>query len=50
VKLNKALKQLFVDNVDISMQEHKTILDKTLTEWKGNLEQVDDIVIVGLKI
>ena len=31
------------------LDEQKTILDKTLDEWKGNLEQVDDILLFGFR-
>ncbi len=30
-----------------SMQEQRDILDKTITEWMGDLEQVDDILVIG---
>jgi len=33
-----------------SMAEQKQILETTLDEWKGDLEQVDDILIIGVKV
>jgi len=33
-----------------SMAEQKQILETTLDEWKGNLEQVDDILIIGIRV
>ncbi len=33
-----------------SMEDQKDTLDKTFTEWKGKLEQVDDVCIIGIKI
>lgn len=33
-----------------SMDEQKEILGKILEKWKGPLEQVDDILVMGLKI
>ncbi len=32
------------------MNEQKQALELELTEWKGNCEQVDDILVMGLKI
>lgn len=32
------------------MQEQKMDLENTLSDWRGNLEQVDDICIIGIKI
>jgi len=32
------------------MEEQKSILENTFNEWKGNLEQVDDILIIGVKV
>ncbi len=39
---------LAVCNMD--MKEQKRILEETLEKWRGNLEQVDDILIMGIKI
>lgn len=33
-----------------SMDEQKSILDKTLEDWKGTHEQVDDILVMGVHI
>ncbi len=32
------------------MTEQKQILDNFLTKWRGDLEQLDDIIIIGLKL
>lgn len=48
--LSKAFKRLLLQIQDKSMQEQKLILDKTIEEWKGDLEQVDDILVMGFKI
>jgi len=32
------------------LAQQKQILEQTLNEWQGNLEQVDDILIIGIKI
>lgn len=32
------------------MEEQKKILNKTIEEWRGSLEQVDDILVIGIRI
>ena len=46
----KSLQQLLVSINDKSMEEQKLILENTFTTWKGKLEQVDDILIMGVRI
>ena len=33
-----------------SMEHQKIILNNTIEKWKGNMEQVDDILIIGIRI
>ena len=47
---NKKFKQLLVDIQDENMITQKEILNKTITEWRGELEQIDDIVVLGFKV
>jgi serine phosphatase RsbU (regulator of sigma subunit) len=35
---------------DKSMAEQKQILEQTFEDWKGGLEQVDDVLIIGIRI
>jgi hypothetical protein len=32
------------------MNEQKNILEKSFQDWKGDLEQVDDVCIIGIKV
>jgi len=32
------------------IQEHETLLNEEFVMWKGSLEQVDDVTIVGIRI
>lgn len=41
--------QLFANSTK-SMSEQKRILHETFESWKGNLEQVDDVCVLGIKI
>ena len=43
------LKNLIMTIQDKTMEEQKTILENAFEEWRGNHEQIDDILIVGRK-
>jgi serine phosphatase RsbU (regulator of sigma subunit)/Tfp pilus assembly protein PilF len=46
----KQLKELLVSVQDKPMAEQKNILKTRLESWKGNLEQVDDILVIGVRV
>lgn len=43
------LKTLIEDVQHLSMEQQKEIIDKFFFEWKGTYEQVDDVLMMGLK-
>ncbi len=45
----KQFKQLLMDIQEKTMKEQEDILAQTLEEWKGDLEQLDDICIIGVR-
>jgi len=45
----KKFKDLLIDNSHLSMNEQKEVLESTLEEWKGKVEQIDDILVIGIK-
>jgi serine phosphatase RsbU (regulator of sigma subunit) len=45
----KKLYRLLTDIQAKPMAEQQKILDETITGWKGELEQVDDILIMGIR-
>jgi tetratricopeptide (TPR) repeat protein len=46
----KQLNDLLVKINSLSMEEQKEKLETTFNVWKGDLEQVDDVCIIGIKI
>jgi serine phosphatase RsbU (regulator of sigma subunit) len=46
----KNLKDLILSVSDKPMLEQKMIIDETFESWKGGLEQVDDVCLIGVKI
>lgn len=46
----KQLQKLLLDNHKKPLAEQKEVLDQTFENWRGNLEQVDDVLFIGIKI
>ena len=44
------LKNKLVNLSDKSLTDQKHILDSTFESWKGHLEQVDDVCVIGVRI
>lgn len=46
----KQLEEVLIANHHLPMHEQKNILEKIYDDWKGNLEQVDDVLLIGIRI
>ena len=46
----KQLQEKLLAIKDLPLTDQKNILEKEFEQWRGNLEQVDDVLIIGLKI
>ena len=46
----KKFKQLLVDINQKPMAEQRDILDTTIDNWRGDIEQIDDVLVIGMKI
>ena len=48
--MKKKFKDIVLTIQNLSMEEQKNYLDKFHTEWKGVMEQTDDVLVIGIKI
>jgi phosphoserine phosphatase RsbU/P len=46
----KQLEELVVANSHLPMSEQKNILEKSFVSWQGELEQIDDVLVIGVRI
>ncbi|MEO8761782.1 MAG: PP2C family protein-serine/threonine phosphatase, partial [Bacteroidia bacterium] len=46
----KQLKELLISIAQLPMHEQKEKLTSSLNNWRGNLEQVDDITLIGVRV
>lgn len=46
----KQFKQLLLSNADRPMETQKEMISSVFEEWRGTLEQVDDVCIIGIRI
>ena len=43
-------KELLLNISENPMNEQKDLLERKIAEWQGELDQIDDILVVGFKI
>jgi serine phosphatase RsbU (regulator of sigma subunit) len=48
--MTKRFKELLLEIYDKPMETQKEILWNTIVEWRGDIEQIDDIIIIGIKV
>ena len=46
----KNLEQIFIQNNHLPLTQLKSVLDTEITNWKGKNEQVDDILVIGIRV
>ncbi len=46
----KQLQELLLANASRSIDEQSNLLKDTLQDWKGELEQVDDVLVIGIRV
>jgi len=48
--MSKKFKELLLSIYQKPMKEQRDILDTTIEDWKGNVEQIDDILVIGIRV
>ncbi|MBI4647843.1 MAG: histidine kinase, partial [Bacteroidia bacterium] len=48
--MGKRFRQTLLALHKLPMYEQKVQLNKIFDEWRGNIEQIDDVLIIGVKI
>jgi serine phosphatase RsbU (regulator of sigma subunit) len=48
--MRKQFEDVLIENSDKPMHVQKLALETTFNNWKGDLEQVDDVCVVGVRI
>ncbi len=48
--LSKNFKKLLLEIHQEPMREQKNILDKTIGDWMGDTSQIDDILVIGVRV
>jgi serine phosphatase RsbU (regulator of sigma subunit) len=48
--MSKNYKKLLLGMPDLPMEEQKKRLDEELISWMGDVSQIDDILVIGIKI
>ncbi len=46
----KKFKELLLNSSDTPMNDQKEILNNEFTNWKGSLEQLDDVCVIGIEL
>ena len=47
---SKAFRELLISIQEKTMEEQRILIDEAFETWKGNLEQIDDVCVIGVRI
>lgn len=48
--MSKNLREYLISISHLPMHDQKQLIESTFNKWKGNLEQVDDVTVIGIRI
>lgn len=47
---NKAIEALVLENASLPLEKMKFVFNQTFNDWKGKNEQVDDVLVIGIRV
>lgn len=48
--MSKKLREMLTSIAHLPMLEQKQLLESTFADWVGNMEQVDDVTLIGVRV
>jgi len=48
--MKKKFKDIVLSIQNLPMEEQKNYLEKYHNDWKANMEQTDDVLVIGVKV
>ena|GEM_PF-3307406 len=48
--MHKQLRKIFLEIAEMSIEQQKEIMSQRFEEWKGGLEQVDDVLVIAVRV
>lgn len=48
--MHKQLRNIFVEIAELPVDEQREIINQRFENWKGGLEQVDDVLVIGVRV
>jgi serine phosphatase RsbU (regulator of sigma subunit) len=48
--MTKRFKEILLSIQHLSMPEQGNYLEKFITDWRGNMEQTDDVLVIGVRV
>ena len=48
--MHRKFKTLLIGMIDKDIKEQKEIINNYFESWKGDMEQIDDVCVIGVRI
>ena len=48
--MRKQFRELLISAAPLHMDEQKNMIEQAFVRWRGALDQVDDILVIGIRV